>query len=57
MCGSDAPQDLKDTLAPLDMAGMGGVAEARGFTALCSIKAALAVLADTAPPPPVTQLL
>ena len=45
VCGSDAPQELKDLLAPLDMAGMGGVAEARGFTALCSIKAALAVLA------------
>lgn len=45
VCGSDAPQTLKDLLAPLDMAAMGGLAEARGWSVLCGAKVALAVLA------------
>ena len=44
VCGSDAGQPLKERLAPLDMAGISNLAEARGWSAALGAKAALAVL-------------
>ena len=42
--GEDAAQELKMRLAPMDMAGIANLAEARGWAAALAAKAALAVL-------------